>query len=156
MFSKIFIERPKLAMVISIFLSFAGLLCIRYIPIAEYPEIAPPTIMVIANYPGASAGEIQDTLAAPIESEVNGVEDLLYFNSQCNNDGSLMLTLTFASGTNDDIAMVNVQNAVRRAEPKLPAEATAIGIKILKRSSDILSVYAFKVDNKKSCLSLWL
>ena len=153
MFSKIFIERPKLAMVISIFLSFAGLLCIRYIPIAEYPEIAPPTIMVIANYPGASAGEIQDTLAAPIESEVNGVEDLLYFNSQCNNDGSLMLTLTFASGTNDDIAMVNVQNAVRRAEPKLPAEATAIGIKILKRSSDILSVYAFKVDNKKSKMS---
>ena len=153
MFSKIFIERPKLAMVLSIFLSFAGLLCIRYIPIAEYPEIAPPTIMVIANYPGASATEIQDTLAAPIESEVNGVEDLLYFNSQCNNDGSLMLTLTFASGTNDDIALVNVQNAVRRAEPKLPAEVTAMGIKILKRSSDILGVYAFQIDKTKSKMS---
>ena len=154
MFSKIFIERPKLAMVISIFLTFAGILCVRYIPIAEYPEIAPPTIMVIANYPGASAEEIQDTLAAPIESEVNGVEDLLYFSSQCNNDGSLALTLTFASGTDDDIAMVNVQNAVRRAEPKLPAEATAIGVRILKRSSDMLGVYAFKVDRTKSKMSI--
>ena len=154
MFSKIFIERPKLAMVISIVLVFGGLLCVRYIPIAEYPEITPPSIMVIASYPGASSTEIQDTIAAPIESEINGVEDLEYFNSECNNDGSLMVSLTFKSGTNDDIALVNVQNAVRRAEPKLPAETTAIGIKIIKRSSDILGVYSFQVDPKKSDMSV--
>ena len=154
MFSKIFIDRPKLAIVISIVMVFAGALCIKFIPIAEYPEIAPPTIMVIGSYPGASSEEIADTIASPIEQEVNGLEGMQYFSSESNDDGSYALTITFKSGTDDDIAMVNVQNAVRRAESKLPAETTAIGIRIIKRTSDMLGVYAFFRDPKKSHISL--
>ena len=103
MFSKIFIDRPKLAMVISIVLVFGGILCMRNIPVAEYPEITPPTIMVIASYPGASSEEIADTIASPIEQEVNGLENMMYFSSESTNDGSYALTITFKSGT-DDIA----------------------------------------------------
>ena len=154
MFSKIFIDRPKLAMVISIVLVFGGILCMRQIPVAEYPEITPPTIMVIASYPGASSEEIADTIASPIEQEVNGLEDMMYFSSESTNDGSYALTISFNPGTDDDIALVNVQNAVRRAEPKLPSETTAIGIRIIKRSGDMLGVYAFWTDPAKTSMSI--
>ena len=140
MFSRIFIERPKLAMVVSIVISFAGLLCMRSIPVAEYPEIAPPSIMLIAHYPGASAEEIADTIAAPLEAEMNGLENLLYFSSESNDSGTYQLTIKFQSGTDDDIAQVNVQNALKRAEPKLPAEVVKMGVNVIKRSGDILGV----------------
>ena len=143
MISEVFIRRPKLSFVISIVTVLGGLLCLTGMPIAEYPEIAPPSIMVIANYPGAGSQVITDTVASVIESEVNGVEDVIYFSSQSDNSGSYMLTLTFESGTDTDIALVNVQNAVRRAEPSLPAEVVDLGIKVIKRSSDILAMYAF-------------
>ena len=143
MFSRIFIERPKLAMVISIVTVFAGWLCMQQIPIAEYPEIAPPSITVIANYPGASAEEIADTIASPIEAEMNGLEDLLYFKSESNNSGTYQLEIKFKSGTDTDIALVNVQNALKRADSQLPQEVRALGVDVMKRSGDILGVFAF-------------
>lgn len=143
MFSKIFIERPKLAMVISIVTVFAGYLCMQFIPVAEYPEVAPPSISVMASYPGASAEEIADTVASPIEAEMNGLDDLLYFSSESNDTGTYMLTLKFKSGTNTDIAQVDVQNALKRAEATLPQEVRALGIDVAERSGDILAVYAF-------------
>ena len=141
MISEIFIERPKLAMVISIVIMIGGILCITKVPVAEYPEVTPPQINVSATYPGASAQVIADTVAAPIETEVNGVENMIYFSSQSDNSGNYSLDLTFEPGTDQDIAMVNVQNAVNRAEPVLPEEVVALGLKVRKRSGDMLGVF---------------
>lgn len=152
MISQIFIDRPKLAIVISIVMMLAGAMCIIKVPVAEYPEIAPPQIMVTASYPGASSEVIADTVAAVIESEVNGIEDMIYFSSTSDNSGNYQLSITFESGTDTDIAQVNVQNAVQRAEPTLPAEVKALGVQTMKRSTDILGMYVFTTDG--STLSL--
>ncbi len=146
MISDIFIERPRFAFVISIVTVLAGLLCVFQAPIAEYPEIAPPTIVISCSYPGASAQEITDTVAAVIESEMNGLEDLIYFASTSSNSGNYELTLTFKSGTDTDIAQVNAQNAVSRAEPLLPEEVRQNGVRTRKRSGDILGFYSFFTD----------
>ena len=148
MFSQIFIERPKLAMVISIVTVIAGLLCLSKAPIAEYPEIAPPTIMVMANYTGASSQELADTVATVIEEQCNGLENLLYFSSTCSNTGLYLLEITFESGSDTDINLVNVQNAVKRAEPLLPDVVKRNGVRQFKRSGDILAFYNFSTcDN---------
>ena len=149
MFSQIFIERPKLAIVISLVMVLAGAICINKLPVAEYPEIAPPKINVEAVYTGASAEVIAETVGIPLENELNGLEDLLYFSSTSNNNGSYSCSITFKSGTNSDIAMVNVQNAIKRAEPKLPAEVTKVGVNVAKRSSDILAMIGFLSDGTK-------
>ncbi|MCQ2352943.1 MAG: efflux RND transporter permease subunit [Victivallaceae bacterium] len=146
MFSQIFIQRPKLAFVISLVMVLLGVICLRQIPIAEYPEIAPPQIFVRTFYVGASCEVVADTVGFPIESEINGVEDMLYFTSTSDNSGMYSCTITFKSGTNSDIAMVNVQNAVRRAEPSLPSEVLAYGIQVGKRSTDMLAVVNFITD----------
>ena len=112
MFSAIFIRRPRFALVISLFLMLAGILCVNKLPIAEYPQVSPPTVMVMATYPGASAQVIADTVASPLESEVNGIEDMVYYSSQSDNLGNYTLTLTFKSGADEDMALVNVNNAV--------------------------------------------
>ena len=152
MFSQIFIERPKLAMVISIVTIIAGTLCIFQAPIAEYPEIAPPTIMVWANYTGAGAQEVANTVATVIEEQMNGLEDLLYFSSSSSDSGTYMLEITFEPGTDTDIALVNVQNAVKRAEPLLPQTVIDNGVRQFKRSGDILSLYNFTTDGSKLSL----
>lgn len=146
MISSIFIERPKLAFVISIVTVLAGAICIFRLPVAEYPEIAPPTVQVSASYPGASAEVIANTVASVIEEQVNGIENMIYFSSTSSNSGSYSLTITFASGTDTDIAQVNVQNAVSRAEPLLPSDVKALGVTVKKRSNDILAVYVFTTD----------
>ncbi len=146
MFSKFFINRPRFAMVISLALMLAGLISMGRLPIAEYPEIAPPQVHISAAYTGASAQVVADTVAVPIEAEINGVEDLLYFSSTASNNGEYSCSVTFKSGVNSDMAMVNVQNAVNRAEPKLPDDVTRTGITVAKRSSDILAFYAFTTD----------
>ena len=146
MFSQIFIERPKLAMVISIVTVIAGLLCLSKAPIAEYPEIAPPTVMVMATYDGASSQEVADSIATVIEEQINGLENLLYFSSTSSNTGMYLLEITFESGSNTDINLVNVQNAVKRAEPLLPESVQRTGVRMFKRSSDILSFYNFTTD----------
>jgi len=149
MISGIFINRPKLAIVISLMLVLAGTASMLKIPVAEYPDIAPPQIVVSASYPGASSEVIAKTVAAPIESEINGVEDMLYFSSSADNNGGYQLTITFKSGCNTDIAQVNVQNAVQRAQPSLPSEVVALGINIRKQSSDILAFFMFSSENNK-------
>ncbi len=149
MISEIFIRRPKLAIVISIVTIIAGAMCILKIPVAEYPEVAPPQIVVQALYPGASSQVIADTVAAPLEAEINGVEKMIYFTSQSDNNGNYQLSVTFESGTNVDIAQVNVQNAIQRAQPSLPSEVTALGIKVKKQSSDMLGVFVFMSEDKK-------
>lgn len=146
MFSRIFIERPRFAVVISVVMVLAGIICLYKLPIAEYPEIAPPTLFVSASYVGASAEVIAETVAMPIEDEINGVDDLLYFSSTCDNSGSYSCSVTFKSGTDTDIAMVNLQNAVKRAEAKLPSEVTKTGINVMKRGGDILAMFAFLTD----------
>jgi len=146
MFSKIFIDRPRFAIVISLILVLAGVISLFKLPIAEYPEIAPPSLYVSAMYPGASGEVIAQTVAMPIEDQINGVDDLLYFSSACSNAGSYSCTVTFKSGTDTDIAMVNLQNAIKRAEPQLPTDVTKLGITVEKRGNDILAVYAFTTD----------
>ncbi len=148
MFSRIFIERPRFAVVISLVMMIAGFLCLYKLPVAEYPEIAPPSVYVTANYAGASAQVVADTVALPIEDQINGVEDLLYYSSTCDNSGNYSCNITFKTGTNSDIAMVNVQNAIKRAEPKLPEDVTRTGVVVKKRSSDILIFVAFLTDGK--------
>ena len=147
MFSALFIKRPKFAIVISLFFVLAGSVCMFRLPIAEYPEVSPPTIVVMAAYPGASAQVIADTVAAPLEAEVNGFEDLVYYSSTSDNSGNYSLTLTFKSEADDDMAYVNVNNAVKRAEHSLPTEVVNNGLTVYKRSSDILGMVAVTSTN---------
>ena len=146
MFSKIFIERPRFAIVISIVMVLAGAISLFKLPVAEYPEIAPPSLYVWADYAGASAEVVAQTVAMPIEDQINGVEDLLYFSSNSSDTGTYSCNVTFKSGTDTDMALVNLQNAVKRAEPKLPSEVTKIGVTVSKRGGDILAMFAFLTD----------
>ncbi|MCR5358802.1 MAG: efflux RND transporter permease subunit [Thermoguttaceae bacterium] len=148
MISAYFIKRPKSAIVLSLFFILAGSLTLKNMPIAEYPEIAPPQVQVRVTYPGASAQDIVDSVAAPIEIEMNSLEHLLYYSSTSSNTGSYQLSLVFDYGTDGDIAQVNVQNAISRAEPFLPADVKQQGIQVQKRSSDLLSVFAIEADPK--------
>ncbi len=120
MFSKFFIERPIFSSVISIVIVIAGAVSAGVIPIAQFPEIVPPTVEVSTTYPGANAVVVAETVAAPIEQEVNGVEDMIYMSSNSASNGAYALTVTFEVGTDLDIAQVLVQNRVALAEPKLP------------------------------------
>ncbi len=147
MFSAIFIKRPRFAIVISLFTMLAGAVCVFKLPVAEYPQVASPTIMVMASYPGASAQVIADTVAAPIESEVNGVEDMIYYSSKSDNMGNYTLTLTFKPDADENMALVNVNNAIKRAERSLPNEVVSNGLMSFKRSTDILGIIAIYSDN---------
>lgn len=138
MFSRIFIERPRFAMVISIVLTLAGAISLFSLPISLYPEVTPPTIVVSATYPGASAEVIANTVGIPLEETINGVEDMLYMDSTSDSAGSYDLTVTFKVGTNPDMAQVKTQNRVQQALSKLPAEVQQQGITVSRRSSDIL------------------
>ena len=143
MFSQIFIERPRLAAVVSIIITLAGLIALLNIPVAQYPQITPPEIRVTASYPGANAQVVADTVAAPIEKEVNGVDNMLYMSSSCSNDGRYTLAVTFAVGTDPDIDQVNLQNRVQLATSKLPQEVADQGINVRKRSSSMMAVVCF-------------
>src|SRR5947207_7752399 len=138
MFSHIFIDRPILATVLSVVIVIVGTVALSQLPIAQYPEVAPPTITVTANYPGANAKVVADTVATPIEQEVNGVENMIYMSSRCTNDGQLTLDVTFSLGTNLDMAQVLVQNRVAIAEAKLPDEVKRQGVTAKKKSPSIL------------------
>jgi multidrug efflux pump len=139
-FSHFFIGRPVFAAVLSIVIVIVGSISLIELPIAQYPEIVPPTIQVTASYPGANAQVMADTVATPIEEEVNGVENMLYMSSQCTNDGQMVLTITFRLGTNLDTAQVLVQNRVSIAEPKLPEDVRRLGIQTRKQSPDLTMV----------------
>jgi len=137
----------------------AGFLCLSTMPISEYPEVSPPTITVRMNYPGASPEELAQVVAAPVEEQLIGIEDLAYFSSNSTSDGSYSLTLIFNEGTDDDIAMINVSNAIKRVESRLPGEIIKRGYQVNKRSSDTLCMLSFNCDESKiSTLELinWL
>src|SRR5712691_3704809 len=140
MLARFFIDRPVLAWVISIVIVLMGLIAASLLPIAQYPQVTPPTVRVTSSHPGASARVVTDTVAAPIEQQVNGVENMLYMSSQSSNDGSYTLDVTFALGTDINMAQVLVQNRVAIAQPTLPDVVKAIGVTVKKRSPDILLV----------------
>lgn len=148
MFAKFFIRRPRFALVISLILCLAGIIALKTLPIALYPEITPPEVVVRAVYPGASAEVIAKTVGIPLESSVNGVEDMLYMSSD-SADGSYMLTVTFKTGVDPDIAQVKVQNRVSQATPLLPPAVTAQGVTVFRRSSNILGIISFSDPSGK-------
>ena len=147
MFAQLFIRRPRLAVVISVILFLAGALCVSRMPVAEYPQIAPTTITVAARYAGASAEELADAVAIPIEEEINTVENVIYYSSKSDNAGNYTLTVTFRPDANPDMALVNVNNAVKRTEARLPREVTAVGVTVTKRSTDMLCAVALHSSN---------
>ncbi|TCP07546.1 efflux RND transporter permease subunit [Caldimonas thermodepolymerans] len=147
MSSRFFIERPIFAAVLSIIIVLAGLVALKILPIAQYPEIAPPTVTITANYPGASAETLAKTVAAPIEEQLSGVENLLYFSSTSSSDGSLTITATFEVGTDIDKATFNVNNRVQLATPRLPDEVRRNGVVVAKRSENFLLVIALTSPN---------
>ncbi len=143
MFSRFFIDRPIFAAVLSIFIVLAGLAAMRTLPIAQYPEIAPPVVTVRAIYPGASAETLEQTVAAPLEAQIMGVESMIYMSSTAGSNGLLEIQVTFDIGTDADQAALNVNNRVKQAEPRLPEEVRRQGVTVEKGSSAFLQVLAF-------------
>ncbi|MDP3287324.1 MAG: efflux RND transporter permease subunit, partial [Methyloversatilis sp.] len=143
MFSRFFIDRPIFAFVISILLVLAGLAAMRALPIAQYPEIAPPVVTVRAIYPGASAETIAQTVAAPLENVITGVEGMMYMQSTSTSNGVVEIQVTFEIGADPDKAAVNVNNRVKQADARLPEEVRRQGVTVEKGSSAFLLVLAF-------------
>uniref|UniRef100_E6VEG6 Efflux pump membrane transporter n=1 Tax=Rhodopseudomonas palustris (strain DX-1) TaxID=652103 RepID=E6VEG6_RHOPX len=148
-FSKFFIDRPIFAGVLSALIFLAGLLSMPVLPISEYPEVAPPTIVVSAQYPGANPKVIAETVSTPIEEQINGVENMLYMSSQATTDGKMTLNVTFRLGTDPDKAQQLVQNRVSQAEPRLPAEVRALGITTIKSAPDLTMVVHLMSPNDR-------
>ncbi len=148
-FSHFFIRRPIFAAVLSIFIVVLGLVALFTLPVAQYPEITPPTIFVQATYPGASAETVADTVATPLEEQINGVEDMLYMSAQCSSDGSVRLSVTFKVGTDPNTAQVLVQNRVDSAMPRLPEEVRTLGVITRKRSPTIAMIVSLVSPNGK-------
>src|SRR5947209_8640884 len=143
MISRFFIDRPIFATVVSLVIALTGLIALFSLPVAQYPRVVPPGVVVAISYPGANAQVVADTVAAPIEQQVNGVEGMLYMSSQSGNDGNYSLTITFDIGTNLKTAVVKVQNRVALALPQLPTEVQNQGITIRKKTPDILMIVNF-------------
>src|SRR5258707_9644915 len=142
--SSFFIERPIFATVLAILITAAGILAMPVLPISEYPEIVPPTVVVSGQYPGASPKTIAETVITPLEQQINGVEDAIYTNSTATPDGTFSITVTFRLGTNLDIAQVQTQNRVAQAETRLPDVVRQIGLVTQKRSPDLTMVVVLK------------
>ena len=154
-FSKLFIDRPILAGVISVMIMLVGAVAYFALPISQYPEVAPPSITVTASYPGANAETAAATVAAPLEQEINGVEGMLYLSSQSTADGRTTITVTFALGTDLDAAQVLVQNRVNIALPRLPEEVRRLGVVTNKNTPDILMVvHIYSPDGSRDQLYL--
>ncbi len=149
MISSVFVDRPRLAIVIAIVMTIAGALSLLRIPVAQFPDIVPPQVQVTANYPGASAAVVEATVAQTIEAQVIGVDKMIYMKSNSGNDGSYSLTVSFELGTNPDINTVNVNNRVQAATPKLPPEVQRSGVTVQKRSSAVLAFMQFYSDEGK-------
>lgn len=155
MFSKFFIDRPIFATVIAVLMVLAGLLTVKSLPVAQYPDITPPTVFVSASYPGADAKTIAETIGVPIEQQVNGVDGMMYMSSS-SSDGSYMLEITFENGIDLDMATVKVQNRVSLAEPQLPTAVKQEGVSVMSRSSDIILFVALETDKPELYDDLYL
>ena len=145
--SRFFVDKPIFAGVLSIIIFVAGLIAILKLPISEYPDVVPPSVVVRAQYPGANPKIIAETVAAPLEEQINGVENMLYMSSQNTSDGALALTVTFKIGTNPELAETQVQNRVQRALPRLPEEVRQIGVTTLKSSPNLTMVVHLQSPN---------
>ena len=156
MFSRFFIDRPIFSTVLSILLVLAGIITVKTLPIAQYPNISPPTVEVSASYPGADATTVAEAIGEPIEEAVNGVEGMLYMSSNSDNNGSYSLQITFANGTDLDDASVKVQNLVSQASPQLPSSVTQQGVSVNARSSNILLFVALESDDPERYDALYL
>ena len=156
MFSKFFIARPIFATVLAVLMIIAGLMCLDTLPIAQYPDITPPTVMVRADYPGADAETVAKTVGVPIEQQVNGTEGMLYMSSDSGSDGSYMLTITFENGTDVDQAAVDVQNRISMATVTLPSEVQQQGISVSKESSNQVLFCALETDRPDLYDALYL
>ena len=155
MISQYFIQRPIFAGVLSAIIFLAGALSLFQLPITEYPEVVPPTVVVNANYPGANPEVVAETVAAPLEQAINGVENMLYMSSQSTSDGALNITVTFALGTNVDDAQVQVQNRVARAMPRLPEDVQRLGVTTEKSSPNLtMVVHLLSPDSRYDMLYL--
>src|SRR5438094_1944258 len=149
MFSRFFIDRPIFSSVLSIVITLAGAIAVFTLPIAQYPDVTPPTVVVSASYPGANAPTVRDTVAAPIEEQVSGVEGMMYMSSQCTNDGTYSLTVTFKLGTDPNMAQVLVQNRVSLATPVIPALVQREGINVQKTlPSRLMIVNLYSPDDR--------
>ncbi|MDE7115707.1 MAG: efflux RND transporter permease subunit, partial [Muribaculaceae bacterium] len=149
MFSDFFIKRPIFATVIAVLMVLAGLMTMRTLPVSQYPDITPPTVMVNASYPGANATTVAQSIGVPIEQQVNGVEGMLYMSSTSGDDGSYSLTITFENGTDIDQAAIDVQNRVTMAQGTLPTAVTEQGVNVIKESSDEVLFCALESDNPR-------
>src|SRR5438105_7742873 len=147
--SRFFIDRPIFAGVLSVLIFLGGLIALRSLAIAEYPEVVPPSIVVRANYPGANPKVIAETVATPLEEAINGVEGMLYMSSQGTTDGLMTLTVTFRLGTDPDKAQQQVQNRVTQAEPRLPDEVRRLGITTVKGATDLTMVVHLVSPNER-------
>jgi hydrophobe/amphiphile efflux-1 (HAE1) family protein len=154
-FTHMFIDRPILATVVSVFITLVGLGALFILPVAQYPEIAPPTVQITTSYPGASADVISKTVATPLEQEINGVENMLYMSSQSTGDGKLTITVTFALGTDLNIAQMLTQNRVQDALPRLPDDVQRLGVQVRKATPNILlAVHLYSPDSSRGMLYL--
>src|ERR687886_2800543 len=149
MISKFFIDRPVFASVLSIVIVLAGLMAMRVLPVAQYPQIVPPEVVVSASYPGANAQTIAETVAAPLEQQINGVENMIYMRSTSTGSGTLSLSVYFQIGTNPDQATINVNNRVQRATVLLPQEVQRQGVTVIQRSSSILQVLTMSSPDRR-------
>src|SRR6202453_2216383 len=154
-FTHHFIDHPILATVISVFLTLIGLGALVVLPVAQYPEIVPPTVQVTTSYPGASAQVVSQTVATPLEQQINGVEDMIYMSSQSTGDGNLTITVTFRVGTDLNVAQMLTQNRVQDALPRLPADVQRLGVQVRKATPNILlAVHLYSPDSSRDTLYL--
>jgi hydrophobe/amphiphile efflux-1 (HAE1) family protein len=154
-FTHLFIDRPILATVISVFLTLVGLGALVVLPVAQYPEIVPPTVQITTSYPGASADVVSQTVATPLEQEINGVEDMIYMSSQSTGDGKLTITVTFRIGTDLNVAQMLTQNRVQDALPRLPDDVQRLGVQVRKATPNILlAVHLYSPDGSRDNLYL--
>ncbi len=147
MISAIFVRRPRLAIVISLVISIAGLIAQRALPVEQFPDIVPPQVSVSATYPGANAEVVEQTIAQPLEAEINGVEDMIYMKSTSGNDGTYTLNVSFAVGSDPDLNTVNTQNRTSLATPSLPEEVQRQGLAVQKKSTALLQVFTLYSPN---------
>ena len=156
MFSKFFIDRPIFAIVIAILMITVGALTFYTLPIAQYPNISPPTVMVMATYPGADAKTVANTVGEPLEEQINGVEGMMYMSSNSGSDGTYQLTITFENGTDIDDATVKVQNRVSQVQNTLPEPVLEQGVSVNSESSDILMFISLDADSAYNYDALYL